>query len=178
MLAGKMYKPTDPQLVKERQHARQQIKIYNQTKETELEKRTQLLKQLLDSTGNNIYIEPDLRVDYGYNIFVGENFSANFDCVFLDVCEVKIGDHCMFAPGVQIYTATHPLNPIERNAGKEFGKPITIGDNVWIGGGAIINPGVTIGDNAVIASGAVVVKDVPDHVLVGGNPAKVIKNIE
>lgn len=123
-------------------------------------------------------MEPNIRFDYGYNTYVGENFYANFDCTILDVCEVRIGDNCMLAPGVHIYTATHPIDPVERNSGQEFGKPVTIGNNVWIGGGAIINPGVTIGDDVVIASGAVVTKDVPDRVVVGGNPAKIIKRLD
>ena len=177
MLAGEMYNPADPVLLQERDEARRKVRIYNQTLETEGEKRTQLLKELLGSTGENIYMEPNIRFDYGYNTHVGENFFANFDCTILDVCKVKVGDNCMFGPGVHIYTATHPLNPIERNSGKEYAKPITIGNNVWIGGSAVINPGVTIGDNVVIASGAVVTKDVPDNVVVGGNPAKVIKQI-
>lgn len=123
-------------------------------------------------------LNPPFRCDYGYNIFVGENFYANFDCVILDVCEVKIGRDCMLAPGVHIYTATHPLDPFERSSGVEYGKPVTIGDHVWIGGRAIINPGVTIGNHSVVASGAVVTKDVPEGVVVGGNPARVIKHIE
>lgn len=177
MIAGKMYCPEDPQLVSDRQNARRLVRLYNQTDETESEKRMQLLKEMLGSTGEDIYIEPTFRCDYGYNIHVGANFYANFDCCILDVCEVHIGDNCMFAPGVQIYTATHPLDPIERNSGRELGKPITIGDNVWIGGSAVVNPGVTIGDNVVVASGAVVTKDVPDNVVVGGNPARIIKEI-
>ncbi len=132
---------------------------------------------MFGSTGESIYLEPNLRCDYGYNIHVGENFYANFDCVFLDVCEIRIGDNCFIAPGVHIYTATHPLDPNERSSGVEYGKPVKIGNNVWIGGRAVINPGVTIGDNVVIASGAVVTKDVPDNVVVGGNPAKIIKPI-
>ncbi|MGZ0879439.1 maltose acetyltransferase domain-containing protein [Priestia megaterium] len=177
MLAGEMYNPADAQLVKDREYARRQVRIYNETSETEGEKRTQLLRELFGSTGENVYIEPNIRVDYGYNIFVGENFSANFDCVILDVCEVRFGDNCMLAPGVHVYTATHPLDPTERNSGKEYAKPIIFGDNVWIGGSAVINPGVSIGDNVVIASGSVVTKDVPNNVVVGGNPAKIIKNI-
>lgn len=178
MLAGEIYNPADPELVRDREEARRKVLVYNQTLETEVEKRTQILKDLLGSTGENIYMEPNIRFDYGYNTYVGENFYANFDCTFLDVCEVRIGDNCMLGPNVHIYTATHPINPIERNSGKEYGKPVNIGDNVWIGGGSIINPGVTIGDNVVIASGSVVTKDVPDNVVVGGNPAKIIKQIE
>ncbi|WP_176586478.1 sugar O-acetyltransferase [Priestia megaterium] len=178
MLDGEMYNPADAQLVKDRENARRQVRIYNETLETESEKRTQLLKELFGSTGENVYMEPNIRVDYGYNIFVGENFFANFDCVILDICEVRFGDNCLLGPGVHIYTATHPLDPTERNSGREYAKPITFGNNVWIGGSAVINPGVTIGDDVVIASGAVVTKDVPDNVVVGGNPARVIKQIE
>ncbi|WP_117169601.1 sugar O-acetyltransferase [Paraliobacillus sediminis] len=178
MLAGEMYISADSVLIKEREEARRKVRIYNQTEENEEERRSKLLKELLGSTGENIYMEPNIRFDYGYNTHVGKNFYANFDCTILDVCEVRFGDNCMLAPGVQIYTATHPLNPTERNSGKEYAKPITIGNNVWIGGSAIINPGVTVGNNAVIASGAVVTKDVPDNVVVGGNPAKVLKQIE
>ncbi|MEH7158765.1 sugar O-acetyltransferase [Neobacillus drentensis] len=178
MLEGEMYDPADPVLSSEREEARRKVRIYNQTLETEGEKRKKLLMELLGSTGENVYMEPNIRVDYGYNIHAGENFYANFDCTILDVCEVRFGDNCMLAPGVQIYTATHPINPTERNSGKEYAKPITFGNNVWIGGRAVINPGVTIGDNVVIASGAVVTKDVPDNVVVGGNPAKIIKQIE
>ncbi|SES17804.1 maltose O-acetyltransferase [Gracilibacillus ureilyticus] len=178
MLAGEMYNPADPQLMGERENARRLVRLYNQTLETEIDKRTEMLKELLGSTGETVYMEPNIRFDYGSNTYVGENFFANFDCTILDVCEVRIGDNCMLAPGVQIYTATHPIDPTERNSGKEYAKPITIGDNVWIGGSAIINPGVTIGNNAVIASGAVVTKDVPDNTVVGGNPARVIRQIE
>ncbi|MCS0655308.1 sugar O-acetyltransferase [Cytobacillus firmus] len=178
MLAGEMYDPADPVLLKEREEARRKVRMYNQTLETEGEKRIKLLKELLGSTGENVYMEPNIRFDYGYNTHVGENFFANFDCTILDVCEVRFGDNCMLAPGVHIYTATHPLHPAERNSSREYAKPITIGNNVWVGGSAVINPGVTIGDNAVIASGAVVTKDVPENVVVGGNPAKVIKQIE
>ena len=178
MLAGEVYNPADPILLKEREEARHKARIYNQTLETEEEKRAKLLKELLGSTGDNVYMEPNIRFDYGYNTHVGENFFANFDCTILDVCEVRFGDNCMLGPRVQIYTATHPLHPTERNSGKEYAKPIIFRNNVWIGGSAVINPGVTVGNNVVIASGAVVTKDVPDNVVVGGNPAKVIKQIE
>jgi maltose O-acetyltransferase len=178
MLAGEMYDPADPELLKQRENARRLVRLINQTTEKEGDKRISLLKELFGSTGDNLFLEPAFRCDYGYNIHVGENFFANFECIILDVCEVRIGTNCMLAPGVHIYTAAHPLNPTERNSGREFGKPVTIGNNVWIGGGAIINPGVNIGDNAVIASGAVVTKDVPENVVVGGNPAKILKSIE
>ncbi len=178
MVNGELYNAADQELRNDRFEARRLTRLYNETFETENENRTEILKELFGTTGENLYIEPTFRCDYGYNIHVGENFYANFDCVFLDVCEIKIGDNCFIAPGVHIYTATHPLNAKERISGAEFGKPVMIGDNVWIGGRAIINPGVTIGNNSVIASGSVVTKDVPDNVVVGGNPAKVIKKIE
>lgn len=178
MLEGELYLSMDAELVADRLNARRLTRLFNATLETEYEQRRALLKQLLGATGKQFYIEPSFRCDYGYNIYVGENFYANFDCVMLDVCEIHIGDNCLLAPGVHIYTATHPLEAEARNSGAEFGKPVTIGNNVWIGGRAVINPGVTIGNNAVIASGAVVTKDVPDNAVVGGNPAKVIKYIE
>jgi len=177
MIAGEMYDPSDFELTEDRINARKIARIYNESSEIEKGRRKKILKELLGSCGENIYMEPNIRFDYGYNIHVGKNFYANFDCTILDVSEVRIGDNCMIAPGVHIYTATHPLNPTERNSGKELAKPVNIGDNVWIGGGAIINPGVSIGDNVVIASGAVVTKNVSNNVVVGGNPAKVIKTV-
>lgn len=178
MLNGQLYNAADPELLKERLNARRLTRLYNETIETDDIKRDELVKKLLGSTKKKLYIEPTFRCDYGYNIHVGENFYANFDCVFLDVCDIRIGDNCFMAPGVHIYTATHPLNPTERISGVEYGKPVNIGHNVWIGGKAVINPGVNIGNNVVIASGTVVVKDVPDNVVVGGNPAKIIKHID
>ncbi|WP_430789015.1 maltose acetyltransferase domain-containing protein [Virgibacillus flavescens] len=174
MMDGELYDPSDPDLVEERLNARRLIRKFNQMAETDQD-RTKLLKEWFGSTGENLFIESSFKCDYGYNIHVGENFFANFDCVILDVCEVRIGENCAIAPGVHIYTATHPIDAVERISGLEYGKPVTVGDNVWIGGRAVINPGVTIGDNAVIASGAVVTKDVPDCAVVGGNPAKILK---
>lgn len=178
MLDGELYASWDPELTRDRAYARRMTRMYNQTTEMDDELRVQILKELLGSTGNNLGMEPNIRFDYGYNIHVGENFYVNFDCTILDVCEVRIGDNCMFGPGVHVYTATHPLDADERNKGPEYGKPVRIGNNVWVGGRAVINPGVTVGNNVVIASGAVVTKDVPDNAVVGGNPAKVIKIIE
>ncbi|ERN54389.1 sugar O-acetyltransferase [Alkalihalophilus marmarensis] len=178
MIDGELYEPWDPELMRDREQARYLTRMFNETTESQYEKRIQAIKNLFGSTGDDIYMEPNFRCDYGYNIHVGNHFFANFDCVILDVCEVRFGNNCMLAPGVHIYTATHPINPFERIKGPEYGKPVTIGDNVWIGGSAIINPGITIGDNAVIAAGAVVTKDVPDNVIAGGNPARVIKEID
>ncbi|WP_059103193.1 sugar O-acetyltransferase [Shouchella shacheensis] len=178
MVNGELYNPEDATLVKGRLKARSLTRQYNQTDETESEKRMDLLKELFGSTGQHLSMEPPFRCDYGTNIHVGEHFYANFDAVFLDVCDIRIGNNCFIAPGVHIYTATHPIDPMERSSGVEFGKPVTIGNDVWIGGRAIINPGVTIGNNVVIASGAVVTKDVPDNVIIGGNPARIIRVIE
>ncbi|XTZ40582.1 maltose O-acetyltransferase [Salmonella enterica] len=176
MIAGLPYRPGDETLRADRLRARQLLHRYNHSSPEGKAERIAILKELLGRS-DGAYIEPSFRCDYGYNIFLGKEFYANFDCVLLDVCPIHIGDNCMLAPGVHIYTATHPLDAIERNSGIEYGKPVTIGNNVWIGGRAVINPGITIGDNAVIASGAVVVKNVPDNVVVGGNPARVIKTL-
>ncbi|MGL5245836.1 MAG: maltose acetyltransferase domain-containing protein [Sarcina sp.] len=176
MIKGLPYNANDAQLINDRLYARKLIREFNNSIETELHKRKEILKELLGSMGNNIYIEPTFRCDYGYNIHLGDGFYSNFDCILLDICQIKIGINCFLAPGVHIYTATHPLDPMERLA-FEFGKPVTIGDNVWIGGHSTINPGVTIGNNVVVASGSVVTKNVPDNVVIGGNPAKIIKTI-
>ena len=178
MLQGELYLASDQELVEERNRARKLTRLYNQTEETDGETRYTLLKQLFGSLGENAYVEPPFRCDYGYNIHVGENFYANFDCLILDVCPVIMGKNCSLAPGVHIYTATHPVNAQERTQGAEYGKPVTIGDNVWIGGRAVINPGISVGNNVVIASGSIVTKDVPDNVVVGGNPAKIIQYLD
>lgn len=178
MIAGELYDPADKGLRNDRLNARRLSRLFNKTSEMDGTDRKLRLQELLGSYGDKFYVEPNIRCDYGYNIHLGENFYANFDTCLLDVCEIRFGDNCMLGPGVHIYTATHPLDPAERAAGKEFGKPVTIGHNVWIGGRAVINPGVTIGDNAIIATGAVVVKDVPANTVVGGNPARVIKELD
>jgi len=154
------------------------MRQYNRTTPDDREKRREVLEELLGTRGEDCSVEPPFRCDYGYNIHVGESFYANFDCVILDVCRVDIGQNCLLGPGVHMYTATHPLDADERIKGPEYGKPISIGDNVWIGGQAVLNPGVSVGDNAVIASGAVVTDDVPDNVVVQGNPATVVKDVE
>ncbi|MGB2578892.1 maltose O-acetyltransferase [Elusimicrobium simillimum] len=178
MLAGQAYTANDHELKTLLKHARELTRKYNQTLEGDLVTRREILESLFGAVGKNVYVEPSFKCDYGFNIFIGDNFYANFDCTILDVCKVEIGHNCLLAPGVHIYTATHPLNSADRAAGVEFGKPVKIGNNVWLGGKVIVNPGVTIGDNVVAASGAVIVKDVPSNVLVAGNPAKIIKTLE
>ncbi|AYB39870.1 sugar O-acetyltransferase [Brevibacillus laterosporus] len=177
MVDGELYDASDVELYEERQQASRLTRLYNQSLETEKEVRKGILSQLFGSKGEDCIIQPNFRCDYGYNIHLGEHFFANYDCIMLDVCEIRIGEHCMLGPGVHIYTAMHPLHPLERASGLEYGKPVVIGNHVWIGGGAIINPGVRIGHNVVVASGAVVTKNVPDNVVVGGNPAVIIKEI-
>ncbi len=177
MLSGKLYDASDPVLVKERLEARDLVYKFNQSLPSKGAYRVELLKELFGKTGENIEIEPSFNCDYGYNIKVGENFFANFNCVILDVMEVNIGNDVMFGPAVQIYTATHPLDPTERSKMLESAKPISIGNEVWIGGGAIILPGVSIGNGVTIGAGSIVTKDIPDRVFAAGNPCKVIKEL-
>ncbi|MBU3181108.1 sugar O-acetyltransferase [Clostridium psychrophilum] len=176
MLAGEFYNASDKELVKERNYAKNLTFEFNHTKPSELGKAKELLGNLIVANGS-FHIEASFNCDYGYNIEVGKNFYANYGCTILDINKVKIGDNVLLAPNVQIYTACHPTNPKERLSCKEFGKPIVIGDNVWIGGGAIICPGVKIGNNVTIGAGSVVIKDIPDNVIAVGNPCKVIKSI-
>lgn len=178
MIAGEMYAPADPQLTTDRAKARVVTASYNNTPPDANEQRKSLLQQLLTKESKNLNIEPPFYCEYGYNICVGENVFMNFSCCILDITSVKIGNNTMFGPNVQIYTATHPLEYKARNSGLEFGKPIVIGDNVWIGGNATICPGVTIGHNVVIGAGAVVTKSFPNNVVIAGNPAKIIKTID
>lgn len=177
MIDSALYNSQDEELVRDRYIARRMIRQFNDLHEEHEIDRAEILREILGSTGSNIYVESTFRVDYGYNIHVGNNFYANFDCTLLDPAPITIGDRCMLAPGVHIYTAAHPLDPEERAGGLEYALPVTIGDDVWIGGRAVINPGVTIGEGAVIASGAVVTKDVPARTVSAGSPAKVIKHL-
>lgn len=178
MLAGAMYNPADPKLAELRLRARKLFEELNTVSQQDSPRRDRLIRQLFGSTGEQIQIESPFHCDYGENIHVGENFFANFGCVILDVAEVRFGDNCMLAPQVGIYTATHPLDPAERRSGLEYAKPIKIGNDCWIGGMAVINPGVTLGNNVVVASGAVVTKSFGDNVVLAGNPARVIRTIE
>ncbi len=177
MLAGEYYNPSDAELTALRLKARLATEEFNSTSVAKPERRVEILKALFGTTGKDIHIESTFNCDYGCNIHVGENFYANFGCVILDVASVEIGDNCFIAPQVGIYTATHPINAVERISGVEYGKAIKIGNNCWIGGHATINPGVELGDNVVVASGAVVTKSFADNVVIGGNPARVLKEI-
>ncbi|MGT2754279.1 sugar O-acetyltransferase [Streptococcus ovis] len=175
MLAGELYDAGDPELVALRQQAR----IYRQQVNQEMdgEKRSVLMKEWLGKTGEKLYVETPVTLDYGCHISVGERFFANFNWTVLDTCPVTIGDNAMLGPNVQFYTALHPLNAQERIAGLEYGAPITIGDNVWIGGGAVILAGVTLGNNIVVGAGSVVTKSFGDNVVIAGNPARIIKSV-
>lgn len=177
MLAGELYVASDPELRKMNQRNRRLVYDFNHSLFDENEKRERIIKELLGKTGENIYFEPPFHCDYGSHISVGENFYANFDCIMLDVAPITIGDDVMFGPRVGVYTASHPTDPVIRKSGVEFGKAITIGDNVWIGGDVVLNPGVTIGNNAIIGSGSVVTKDIPANVVAVGNPCRVLRSI-
>jgi maltose O-acetyltransferase len=178
MLSGALYDAADPQLVAERRRARDLLHALNGSRDGQRELRMDLLRRLVGAAGDGVWIEPPFFCDYGSNITLGDRVYFNFNCVVLDVARVTIGSDTMFGPAVQIYTATHPLGYRERRAGLEAGKPIVIGSDVWVGGGAILLPGVTIGSRSVIGAGSVVTKDVPEGVFAAGNPCRVIRTLE
>ena len=178
MLAGLPYKAWMDGLSEERMANKIKIYEYNSLCPSEEERMDQLIRRILGKAGGNIHIEAPFRCDYGWNIEVGNNFYANYNCIILDVGKVVIGDNVMFAPNVSILTAGHPIHPTPRNSGYEYGIPITIGDNVWIGGNVVVNPGVTIGNNTVIGSGSIVTKNIPDNVVAVGNPCQVVRQID
>ena len=177
MLAGEMYDPMDAELVAARERARDLCWGLNATRDAEPEKRRRLLRELFGAGGESVWMQPPFFCDYGANIELGERVFFNFNCIVLDVCRVRIGDYTLIGPAVQIYTPMHPLEAAARRQ-KEFGKPVEIGADVWIGGGAIILPGVRIGSRAVIGAGSVVTRDVPEQVFAAGNPCRVIRLLE
>ena len=176
MLAGEMYDPLDRELVSARERARDLCQALNATRESQQEERRRLLRDLFGTGGESVWMQPPFYCDYGANIELGERVFFNFNCIVLDVCRVRVGDYTLFGPAVQIYTAMHPLDAEQRRR-EEFGKPVEIGADVWVGGGAIILPGVRIGSRAVIGAGSVVTRDVPDQVFAAGNPCRVIRKI-
>ncbi len=177
MLVGELYCAMDRELSEERKACRALLYEYNASDPSDFSLRATVLKELLGGFHKTALIEAPFRCDYGYNITVGKRFYANFDCVFLDVCPIRIGDGTMLGPGVHLYTATHPLDSKARATYKESGQSVTIGNNVWIGGRAIILPGVNIGDDCVVGAGSVVTKDVPARMLVVGNPARIVRKL-
>jgi maltose O-acetyltransferase len=176
MLAGELYDALDPELVLARDRARDLCQDLNATREREQNDRRRILMELFGSGGDSVWMQPPFFCDYGSNIHLGERVYFNFNCVVLDVCEVRIGDFTFCGPAVQIYTATHPMSAGLRRT-QEFGRPISIGSDVWVGGGAIVCPGVTIGAKTVIGAGSVVTRDIPDSVFAAGNPCRVIRRI-
>lgn len=176
MILGEIYYANDKLLNEERLQAKKLLHRLNVTEYVMNGNSRAVLRELLPNSNKRLYIEPPFHCDYGYNIFSGENVYFNVNCVVLDSMKVTIGNNVFFGPGVQIYTASHPLNAIERRK-VEFAKPVTIGSDCWIGGNVVICPGVTIGDGCVIGAGSVVTKNIPDNTLAVGNPAKVIRKL-
>jgi maltose O-acetyltransferase len=176
MLAGELYNPLDPELVRARDRARDLCQDLNATREAQQEERRRILRELFGTGGEDVWMQPPFFCDYGSNILLGKKCFFNFNCVVLDVCQVRVGDYTLFGPAVQVYTATHPLNAELRRT-QEFGRPVEIGSDVWVGGGAIICPGVKIGSRCVIGAGSVVTRDVPEGVFAAGNPCRVIREL-
>ena len=176
MQAGELYDPMDIELVTARARARDLCQALNATRETQQDERRQILRELFAAGGDTVWMQPPFCCDYGSNVELGERVFFNFNCVVLDVCPVRIGSYTLFGPAVQIYTPMHPMNAQLRRE-REFGKPVEIGSDVWVGGGAIILPGVRIGSRSVIGAGSVVTRDIPDGVFAAGNPCRVIRTI-
>lgn len=178
MLAGELYRSADPELVADAERAQRLVAQYNAASGEAPEARMALLRRLCGSVEDGAVIRPLFACDYGYNIRLGRNAFINFNCVFLDCAPIEIGDNLQMRPAVQIYTAAHPLEADVRRSGLEYARPVHIGHDVWIGGGAIILPGVTIGDGSVVGAGSVVVRDVPAAKVVAGNPARILRSLE
>lgn len=176
MIAGELYDPLDPELTRARSRARDLCQDLNASRESQYEQRRRILQALFGAGGDEVVVQPPFYCDYGFNISLGKKGFFHFNCVVLDVCPVTIGDHALFGPAVQVYTAMHPFNAELRRV-KEFGEPVDIGSDVWIGGGVIICPGVKIGSRSVIGAGSVVTRDIPEGVFAAGNPCRVIREI-
>ena len=173
MLAGELYRPGDPEIQADAAAAKAWMARYNAAFAASAGERRALLRERFGAVGDGAVIRPPFFCDYGFNIRIGAGAFMNFNCVILDICAVDIGELTQIGPAVQIYAADHPREPGPRREGLEFGQPVRIGANCWIGGGAIILPGVTIGDDAIVGAGSVVTRDVPDGATVLGNPARI-----
>lgn len=176
MLAGELYDPLDAELVAARERARDLCRALNDTREAAQDQRRRITEALFGHGGDSVWLQPPFHCDYGAHIHLGERVFFNFNCIVLDVCDVRIGDYTLLGPGVQILTPLHPLDATLRRR-QEYGKPVHIGTDVWIGGAALILAGVRIGDRAVIGAGSVVTRDVPDDVFAAGNPCRVIRSV-
>ena len=177
MLRGELYLAGDPEIQRDAARAQELMERYNATRHAERELRDRLLRELLGEVGEGVVVRPPVWVDYGNHVSIGEGTFVNYDCVLLDVAPIRIGAACQLATRVQLLTATHPIDPEPRRLGWESAQPITIGDNVWLGGSAIVCPGVTIGDDTVVGAGAVVTRDLPAGVVAMGVPARVVREI-
>ena len=177
MKAGELYDYSDPEIFAAHVRAVELCDEYNGTGRRETEKRERILRELSGALGKNPVVEKNIRVDYGFNLRAGDNFFANYDCVFLDCAPITFGDNIFIAPQCGFYAVNHPLDAALRNSGVEYGRPITVGSNVWFGGGVKVMPGVTIGSNVVIGGGSVVVRDIPSDSLAVGNPARVVRHL-
>jgi maltose O-acetyltransferase len=177
MLRGELYVADDDDLARDFARAQDLLGRYNATAHAEADERRRILVELLGEVGDGVTIRPPFRCEYGTRVTIGAGTFANYDLLMLDVAPITISAACQIATRVQLLTATHPIDPEARRAGWEYGRPITLGDNVWLGGGVIVCPGVTIGENAVVGAGAVVVRDVPPNTLAVGNPARVIRSL-
>lgn len=176
---GELYDANyDKELLNEMKKAKELCYEYNNLRPTEIEKKDELIKKILGKTGNNIRIESNFNCDYGYNIFVGDNFYMNHNCIILDAGKVEFGDNVFIGPNCGFYTAGHPIEIDLRNKGLEYAKTIKVGNNVWFGGNVVVLPGVTIGNNVTIGAGSVVTKDIPDNSIAYGNPCKKVRDIK
>jgi maltose O-acetyltransferase len=177
MLSGELYNTLDQDLIFERTRTRRLLQELNENKEDHPAERARLLQILLPQAHPSFWLQPPFYCDYGSNIWIGENVFFNFNCLILDVMQVNIGSRSLFGPNVQIYTATHPVDWQARATGVQFAKPVTIGEDVWIGGGTVICPGVTIGERTVIGAGSLITKNIPSNVLAAGNPCQVVRTL-
>ncbi|MBG9981400.1 sugar O-acetyltransferase [Facklamia sp. DSM 111018] len=175
MIRGQLYDASKPELKQLSLKQRNLMNRYNQLTDEQVDEKQGLMTQLFGSVGRNVTIQAPVFIDYGVNTSLGDNFYCNYDCIFLDVSTIEIGDNVMFGPRVNLYTATHPLDAGVRNRGLEYGLPIKIGSGTWIGGSSTILPGVTIGSNTIIGAGSIVNQDIPDNVIAVGNPCRVIR---